>query len=533
MELPALRGLSRLAAAGCALSFSLGVALCLVYGVRDRPLVGDTQLYFYIGERVASGVPPHVSLQDIKTTLAPIVSGMAMKVGRRFGVDDVSSGRVVTIAAAGISTALVFAVALEFTSSALAAGVAAAALLTTHGFFLEATTGSSPKVLMVPLLLAVYLTAARRRWAWCGAAGIAALLTWQPGAVVLGGATLAVLLDRGSRWSDVARLFLGVALMLLTYESYFAWHEALQAQIHQELVLASEASPREFDLWASLWFFVTEARAFQPSANPVPVTFLLVGAATFLWMLARPRRTVEFVRSRPGHVAFWSSAAVGTVFTLLDHQAHPDMMLVQPAFAVACGIGFAALAWLLGRIRGGRALAVSAALAIVVLCVVDARNDARSNAARGPRLSAQQELADLVGVYRDHRGSVWVVGASHLLGLEHADNHVPHSYLAGPVAREVDFSTYRPLRDGKMPEVLLVSRGIFPGMKTWLRTEYEEITPAAFAAQRVRVFGRRQPGFAGPRPVAIANGRKPAAKTAPKPSAQPAKALSSRSGDVR
>jgi len=251
------------------------------------------------------------------------------------------------------------------------------------------------------------------------------------------------------------------------------------------------------------------------------VAFLAIGAATFLWVLVRPVRAVEFVRTHPGYVAFWSSAAVGTVFTLLDHQAHPDMMLVQPAFAVACGIGFAALAWVLARVPGGRPLAAAAALAVVALCAADVRNDARAASVRAPKLSDQQALADLVGVYRDHRGSVWVVGASHLLGLERADNHVPHSYLAGPVAREIDFSTYRPLRDGKMPEVLLVSRGIFPGMQTWLKKEYEEITPAAFAAQRVRVFGRRQPGFSGPKPVTIAGSTKPGARSPRKVPAKP------------
>jgi hypothetical protein len=212
------------------------------------------------------------------------------------------------------------------------------------------------------------------------------------------------------------------------------------------------------------------------------------------------------------------------------------MLLVQPYFAVACGIGFAWFAALARRIPAGQTLAMLAAVGLVALCLGDARAHARAAVVRPPTLTDQVALANLVNVYRDHRGSVWVVGAAHLLGLEHADNHVPHAYLAGPITREIDFSTYRPLRDGKMPEVVVISRGIIPGGRGWLRAEYEEITPLAFAAQRIRVFGRRQPGISGPAPAALPGARKPPVKPAavrpappagapPRPPAKPAGTL--------
>ncbi len=522
MELASLSADARARAVGAALSAGLAVALCFAYGVRDRPLLADTQLYYFIGERAASGVPPHVSQVDIKTSLGPIASGLAIRAGRALGVDDVAASRAVSVAAAAASVALAFLLAAQFSGSLAAGAVAAAALLSTNGFFFEASTGSSPKVFLVPLLLAAHLAAARRRWSWSGIAAAAAFFCWQPGGVVVGSAGLALLLDRRSRWSDAVRFAVGVAVTALAYEGYFWWHGALAEQLHQEFVLAFESVSRPFDAAEAFWFFLTEARAWQQTPNAAPAGFFVVGALLALALAVRPRRALDLVRTRPGEVSFWTAAAVGTAFTLREHQAHPDMMLVQPAFAVACGVGAGWIVSIASRVRFGAWVATALAAAVVVAFLADAQKDARSAAPRSPKLDDQRTLANLLDVYRDHRGSVWVVGAAHLLGLEREDNWVPHAYLAGPITSEIDFHTWRPLRDGRMPEILLVSRGIFPGSKAWLRPEYEEITPAAFAAQRIRVYARKQRGVSGPKPYPVAKSpSKAGAGKSPAPSRPP------------
>lgn len=530
MELASLRLVARGRTLGTALSAVLAVVLCFGYGVTSRPLLADTQLYYFIGERVASGVPPHVSQVDIKTSLGPIVSGLAIRAGRSLGIDDVYASRVASVAAAAAAVALAFVLAAELSGSLAAGAVAAAALLSTNGFFLEASTGSSPKVFLVPLLLAAHLAAARRRWLWSGVAATGAFLCWQPGGVVVAGAALALLLDRRSRRGDAARFAAGVAATVLAYEGYFWWHGALAEQIHQEFVLAFESVSRPFDATESFWFFLTEARAWQRTPNAAPATFFVVGALLLLGLAVRPRRAIELVRTRPGDVSFWTAAAVGTAFTLREHQAHPDMMLVQPAFAVACGIGAGWIVSLASRVRFGAPFASVLAAAVVVFFLIDARTDARAAAPRSPLLADQRTLAKLLDVYRDHRGGLWVVGAAHLLGLEREDNWVPHAYLAGPITSEIDFHTWRPLRGDRMPGILVVSRGIFPGTKAWLRPEYHEITPAAFAAQRIRIYARKQQGVSGPSPFPVA---KSPSKPGGKPPAKPGGTAPAKPGGAR
>jgi hypothetical protein len=52
---------------------------------------------------------------------------------------------------------------------------------------------------------------------------------------------------------------------------------------------------------------------------------------------------------------------------------------------------------------------------------------------------------------------------------------------------------YRPLRDGAMPETILVSRPFVPGGREWLATEYRDETPPELRFQGVRVWRRAHP----------------------------------------
>ncbi|MFN2377191.1 MAG: hypothetical protein ABR538_11685, partial [Candidatus Binatia bacterium] len=73
----------------------------------ERPLRADNQLYFFMAERAASGVPPHVSHVDSKNQLGVLVTAAAIAGGRAVGADDVVASRVVSIAAAAAAVALV------------------------------------------------------------------------------------------------------------------------------------------------------------------------------------------------------------------------------------------------------------------------------------------------------------------------------------------------------------------------------------------------------------------------------------------
>ena len=80
------------------LAFLLGVVACLTRDPADLPLTLDNQQYFFIAERAASGVPPHVSLFDSKHQAGMLLSAAAIRVGRGLGLGDVHAARVASIA---------------------------------------------------------------------------------------------------------------------------------------------------------------------------------------------------------------------------------------------------------------------------------------------------------------------------------------------------------------------------------------------------------------------------------------------------
>jgi len=505
---------------------TIAVAMAGAQSVAGRPVTGDNQLYFFMTERCASGTPPHLSQMEVKTQLSTLIGGAVLAAGRLAGADDIAAGRAASVTAAALVAVFAWLLAAELTASASAALVAGAATFMLHGVFVEAAIGFQPKLFMAVFLLAAHLYCAQRRPFGSGVAAMCAFLCWQPSAVVLAGCGLATLLDRRGSWRAAARLAAGALLALLAYEAWFALNGAIAEQLHQEWVLAFGAHHDPIDWQESLWFLLTEARGSHAGPHATPTLFAATAALLWLAMLARPSRTLAALRERPGAVAFWISAHLAVAFTVYDHQAHPDLLLVQPYFVVACGIAFGWLAALLRRVPAGGFVTALAAALLVAFALGEARRDVmhRNNAERG--LDAQLAQGRLVDLYHDHRGSVWILGPVHLLALNHLDNWVPVGNV-GHETHELDMKAYRPLRDGKMPEVILAGRGLRPGMAGWLVAEYVDVTPQPLAKDRIRVFIRRLGPGSG---FDIGSSPKPA--RGPLPARRPPRPPANNSGTV-
>jgi hypothetical protein len=528
---------------------AITLAMAMGYGVATRPILADNQLYFFQTERCASGVPPHVSHMEVKTQLPSMLGGASIAIGRRLGVDDVHAGRAATVTSAALATVFGWLLVLELALGTLAAsrgGVAAstrpllgglpfpavaasfvgiAAIFSIYGLFAEASSGFQPKVYMVAFLMLAHLGCARRRYLLTGIAGMGAFLCWQPAGLVLASCGLALLLDRRTSWRSLFVVAGGALVALASYETYFWLAGGLKEQLTQEWLLAFGA-PHKDKVWSeAVWFFATEAQAFRDRPNGLPSVYAAVVALMLVGAIVRPRRTLEALRERPGLVAFWTAALIASAFTLYDHQAHPDMLLVQPYFAVACGIGASWLFTVLSRVRAGRPVTAVLALAFVALGLNDARSDVRRALGGTHGLEQQRAMGRLVSMYYDHRGSVWALGSVHLLALNRRDNWTNVGNV-GHETSQLDMKQYRPLRDGVMPEIIISGRGLRPGGGGWLSAEYIDITPVPLAGARIRVFSRKsddQPGFGRTTAPKGAPGPKATPKPASKPATAPAK----------
>src|SRR5205085_9465054 len=140
----------------------------------------------------------------------------------------------------------------------------------------------------------------------------------------------------------------------------------------------------------------------------------------------------------------------------------PDLFFPDAYFAVAAGLLVAAASRGISRVAPAQLPLVLPIAACAVLAW-QVRTDNAERRGDSYDLRAQRSLASIVRLYHQQYSDVWVYGAVHLLGLAHLDNHVPYGLFYDDVLSVLSIDTWLPLRDGRMPEIIVYSRGQLPG----------------------------------------------------------------------
>jgi hypothetical protein len=474
------------------LAFLLGAVACLTRDPADLPLTLDNQQYFFIAERAASGVPPHVSLFDSKHQVGMLLSAAAIRVGRVFGLGDVHAARVASIAAVAGAVSLAWWVAHAITGTLLAGHLAALAMLSFEGFLQMGAMGARPKVFLVFFLLAAAWAVCRQRAFWSGSLAALAFLCWQPALIALGGAAFVFAFAGGGR--SLARVLLGATLSVLLYESYFAAHGALGAQLEQAYrfpALYMAPGVMDFRHHATLLFRLEDGLSV---ASLLPLGFAAILSSGLVWAALRPARLVGELRERPGLAYVLLCGAATLAFSLYEYQTYIDGFFVLPYIAVVVGAAAATATRLASRrlVAPGRLLLTG----VVLLLFAANTHLLPSRVHLGADLAEQERLAQRVSALIAEGGGLYVIGCTHLLAMNHTDNYVPFGFFFRGMEdylADREPAGYRPLRDGVMPETILVSRPFVPGGREWLATEYRDETPPEFRFQGVRVWRRAHP----------------------------------------
>ena len=470
-----------------------------IAGTYDMPLLSDNQHYFFIAERAASGVPPHVSQFDPKNALGMLIPAAAIRAGRLLGVDDLLASRIVSVAAGALAVALVWPLTRRVTGSRTAAWIASAAMLSLNRFLLLAAMGSQPKIFLVLFVVASLLLVSTRRWGLGGLMAGAAFLCWQPAAALIAVGALALLLG-GAGGRAVASFLAAAAASFVGYEAYFLYHGVLTEQLAQAYLFPlqyMERPPTALRPVLRRAGWVLGASQGVTLWSVVPLLFLAWLAWLWSGWWRRSSGVAHQMADRPDRIYFALGAHAAFANCLLSYQGFPDRFLLDPFMAIAA-------AWLvvivLDRVTNAsiavqvrRAVPVVSLLALLVLAVCGHWNyrDIRG-------LSEQRKLAAAVGRLLDVGYSVYAVGCTHLLAYNHADNFTPYGFFFRGVAESLQVSTggrgYRPLRDGKLPDVMLISRGTYLEEQPWFATEYARAKRGDFGNQSVQVWLRVRRG---------------------------------------
>lgn len=463
------------------------VAFALRGGLVDRPLSMDNRLYFFIAERAASGVPPHVSTPDVKTQLSSLLDAAWIRAGRTVGIDDVHAGRIgaMVVLVAGIwGTGLAV---FEMGATPAASFLGALSVLAFSGLAGHATVGFNPKILLFTTMAWTQWFVARGRFFGAGAAAAAATLCWQPAAAVALGVAAGALADR-RRWKALAGTVAGGLVVTLAYEAWFAWHGVLAAQLFQSWVLPTGSMHDDVDWMRGVRFVLFGERHGIDRYGAAAACFALLPVAVLLRAAGLPIPV-------PGRQPAPASAMVSLIvtggltcaFTAYEFQAEPDRFLLCATFAVAIGLVIDRLVAGTAALAGpGSAFRMQGALAALLLMAGLRGGETRWQ--RHGTLADQRTAGSIVAMLAESRGSVWAYGCSHLLGLAHLDNHHPLDRFWDDLRRVVDEDEFTPYARGRLPDVILRCRRL-PGHERIL-AQYVSLPLPGLATEKVHVFVR-------------------------------------------
>ena len=487
--------------------FAATVAACVLgYHPLRTSIELDNQTFFYIAERAASGVPPHVSVVNHKHALSHLLSAAAIVAGRATGVEDIYAARAISIVVCACTVALVAVLALRLSADSVIAFLSGLAMLTFGGLLRQAVMGFRPQLFATFFVTWALVAYCDRKHARAGVYGTCAFLCWQPAGVVLAAVAASTALEPDAR-SRALKVLGGAAAMLTAYELYFVLHGALREQLFQTWIMASYgALVLRPPFVETLWFLLSPDAATSLASSVVPAS--LIGLVLFSCVTSalRPQQALRFWRERADVRAVALTALGSLAFTFIDHQAYPDKFVLLPFMSISAGFFFRRLAGFESqatprssehaagsrRTPTGRrwrfAVALASCTFVLFVLSLRARNDYHVG---GDALAAQRALAAKVHATDGGTASIWAVGCLHLLAFNHQPNYSPFGVFLDERVRRYAGADFRPLVDGRMPRVILWARAgkfRFP----WLETEYDEHGSREFRRASVRLWIRKR-----------------------------------------
>jgi len=467
--------------AGAALAL-LTTASALRSGLWDRPLSMDNRLYFHLAERAASGVAPHVSVTDVKSQLSTLADAASISVGRAVGLHDVRAGRLGVLALLILGVWGVGCSVLAMGASGGAAMVAALSVLASSNLLGHAVVGFNPKILLFTFLAWGPWFLARGHFAWGGAAATAATLCWQPAAVACMAAALGALAS-ANRIRALAATIAGGVVVFALYESYFAWHGVVAAQLFQTWALPL-GSVHEAPNWVRGASFVIFGSPFGIDRFGIPGISFVLFALGSLARLAGVGEPASARMPAPAVVLIVVAGSVMCWFTAYEHQAEPDRFLLVAYFSIAFGLVVDSVQRYLRRHAWEHSsYQLEGALMVFLLFFVPRLEFEVSSPAK--RIDGQVEAASIVAMNAEAHGGLWAYGCYHLMGLANLDNHHPLALFWDDLRRYVDETTFEPLAHGRLPNAILRCRGL-PGDPDLLK-KYTQI-PLPGLAERAQLF---------------------------------------------
>jgi hypothetical protein len=203
-------------------AFLIGILVTLAHKPFSQPEGGDEAIWDYVAQCIVRGQVPYRDVVEIKAPLSAYLSAGSILIGRRAGLSDVISIRLLNILMAGLLSAITFLVGVKYLRSTLSAWIAFLIVLVPTHFTEWIVAGTEPKLPMILFgMLSVYFIATRMPF-WSGLFSMLSCLCWQPGLMFTAVAVL-IFSKYLTNWRNLAaaKVLLGAVIPLAALLIYF------------------------------------------------------------------------------------------------------------------------------------------------------------------------------------------------------------------------------------------------------------------------------------------------------------------------
>lgn len=471
----------------------------------------DNAIYLYSGQQFAAGVPPYLSVSDMKMPLGSFIAGVGVVSAQVLGLDDVFVVRIVFFLIACGAVVAVFFMGRAVFCDHWVSLFAALAFIGFSGFAIHAVSGPRPKVAMVLFEVLCLLFAVRRRWFVSAMFASLSFLVWQPMAAYVGVVLLLAVLQPDSREERSRAVGLTIAgglLPVIAVTAYFVLAGGLREFLGDTILFFFQDFERR-----SLVHFSIARRV----ARPFVVIFQAYGNSLVTIAAGFIGLTCVFVRHlRQAGSPFWAglfrsrfsvlfvSIPAPVLWSFVDFQGAPDLFVVLPYLALGFG-------WLMERLLtalvarvsmsriGGTMIRVTICMVLVVLPSLEYRNS------RDTGLLTQRRDAERVAGLAPKDATILALEAPEVLCFLHRTNPTRyvvvnsgvHNLMADEYVDGVD-GWLAEMRDLHSDVVVFRARKMRPrwlrkSIQSWLKSEFESQVIGDWEVySRGRVADRRE-----------------------------------------
>jgi hypothetical protein len=358
------------------------------YGL-ELPLYRDNAIYLYSAQRLLEGVPPYISIFDVKTPLTSFVTALLLIPSQSIFDEPLHGVRVGYMVIVTATALLTYRLSVRMFDRSGTALFAPLAMLGFQGYIVMAAVGARPKVLLLLFMLFLLIFLWDRRWFAAGLASALCFFTWQPSAIVL----IAALVFAFVTWRQdglraPVRLLGGFILVTAVLSAYFiykgAFREFLDGSFLVHLFFLERTSG-QIQI-SNIVYWIKAGFPFSSSLIVLGLICIVPYFASDVWK--------EWTKNRTAgpELAYLLMLVMFTVWSMLDFQGYPDFFVFLPFAALGIQLILQNLSSVFGEMFDFGARYRGFAAQLVLVCFLLAAPYfafVRSGAAAGPTLSDQ------------------------------------------------------------------------------------------------------------------------------------------------